>query len=371
MYVREFSFWGKDHLEDQLALPENDEILFTFFGISLSPRRRARTSEIKFSINNKNKMLKLLFDREDPIDQGVRNGKSLLLRDIKDQHYPDKEQYPDFDKRRRWEEYRAVRVDATGVLFKTRERFAFFDAPAKEWDFTRAVDLLPRKHDLDEVNEQRGRDYAKKVEYFWRHLPRHQQAKLEVYGFVRFEDMLIIDEKGDPEFAMPHAFIDYSQQEGPFVGGFTTLRPGYGEPVHSNELQDKYKKITLFPNTFPEPKMGTVHELDKLGLTGTPLLRLQHRHGASDLYAFDGKLAFLSESDLIHIPKTDRESDRHVEVTHVYITTVAAYTKGGVSDVKELEEYAGRNVTSKDKVTVYEVIEVYRWTKYLTYADRS
>ena len=52
--VKEFYIWGKDHLEDQLALPENDEILFTFFGISLSPRRRARTSEIKFGINNKN-----------------------------------------------------------------------------------------------------------------------------------------------------------------------------------------------------------------------------------------------------------------------------------------------------------------------------
>ena len=51
--VRELFFWGKDYLEDQLSLPENDEALFTFFGISLSPRRRTRTAEIKFNINNK------------------------------------------------------------------------------------------------------------------------------------------------------------------------------------------------------------------------------------------------------------------------------------------------------------------------------
>jgi hypothetical protein len=38
--VVESYFWGKDYLEDILSLPQNDEILFTFFGISLSPRRR-------------------------------------------------------------------------------------------------------------------------------------------------------------------------------------------------------------------------------------------------------------------------------------------------------------------------------------------
>lgn len=344
--VKEFNFWGKDHLEDQLALPENDEILFTFFGISLSPRRRARTSEIKFSINNKNKMLKLLADKDIPIDQEMNVDTSILLRDIKDRHYPYKTEYADFDKRRPWEEYRAVQVEATGVLFKTWERYAFLNAKTKEWDFTRAVDLLPRRYDRHKVNEQRERDYATKVEHFWRHLPRQQQAKLAAYGFVKYEDMLIIDEKGDPRFAMPHVFIDFSETAGPFAYTFGNLFQSHQEPIHSNDLQQGYKKIKVFPDTFPEPKRGNMHELEKLGLTGAPLHRLQNPRGATGLYSFDGTLDFLSEGDLIHIPGTTaQEMDKHLEVTHVYNTAVAAHTEGEGTDfrLKELEEYAGRN----------------------------
>jgi hypothetical protein len=372
--VTEFYFWGKDHLEDQLALPENDEILFTFFGISLSPRRRTRTAEIKFSINNKNKMLKMLFDREDLIDQGIRHTKRMLLRDIKDRHYPDKGQYADFDKHQRWEEHGAVQVDATGVLFEVREWYAYLNAKTKEWDFTRAVDLIHRSHDLDELNQRRKQDYGKKVEHYWRHLPRHLQAKLVVYGYINYEDMLIIDEKGDPEFAMPHLFIDFDEKQEPFAYPFANLLHGYQERIHSGELQSAYKKINVFLDPFPEPKKGTIHELDKLGLTGTPLMRLRNPRGAGILYSFDRKLAFLSEGDLIHVPKTEeRGVDRHVEVTHVSKTTVAAYIKeqGSGHFLREMEEYAGRKVTKKDQVTIYEIFEVYTWGKYLTYADHS
>src|SRR4029077_14259083 len=122
--VTEFYFWGKDYLEDQLSLPQNDEVLFTFFGLSLSPRRRSRIAELKFSINNKNKILKLVFGRDEILDQGVPRSKTFLLRDIKAERYPSREGYPDFDKHRRWEEHDVVEVTATGVYFKLRERYA-------------------------------------------------------------------------------------------------------------------------------------------------------------------------------------------------------------------------------------------------------
>src|SRR5216683_3875347 len=125
--VTEFYFWGKDYLEDQLALPQNDEILFTFFGLSLSPRRRSRISEIKFNINNKNKIQKLLFGRDDLLGQQVPRGKEFLLRDIKAEHYPSAKEYPDFEKHRRWEEHAAIDVTPRGVLFKIRERYAYLD----------------------------------------------------------------------------------------------------------------------------------------------------------------------------------------------------------------------------------------------------
>ncbi len=151
--MTEFCFWGKDYLEDQLSLPQNDEILFTFFGLSLSPRRRSRTTELKFNINNKNKILKLIFGRNELLGQGVPRGKTFLLRDIKAEHYPDRKAYPDSDKHRRWEEHNAAHVTAKGVFFRFRERYAYLDQVKEEWDFSMAVDLIPRKHNIDQANQ--------------------------------------------------------------------------------------------------------------------------------------------------------------------------------------------------------------------------
>jgi hypothetical protein len=127
-------------LEDQLALPQNDDMLFTFFGISLSPRRRSRMAEIKFAINNKNKIQRLIFG-SDALQSDVTDGPHLLFRDIKDTHYPDRERYDDFDKTRRWEEHRVVHVNAKGIVCLGREWFAYLDRDKKIWDYTDSVDL--------------------------------------------------------------------------------------------------------------------------------------------------------------------------------------------------------------------------------------
>ena len=369
--VREFHFWGKDHLEDQLARPENDEILFTFFGISLSPRRRARTTEIKFSVNNKNKILRLLLDGE-PTDGGVLHPTSVLLRDVKDQHYPYKGEYADFDKLRRWEEHKAVQVDATGVLFKAREWYAYLDLEKKAWDCSMAVDLLVREHALDEKNAGREQDICKKVEHFWRHLPLRFQAKMVVYGFVKYEDMLVIDEKGDPQFAMPHIFVDFSETHRPFAGTFADLVQGQREPIHSNDFEQAFTKIRIFPEAFPEPKRGRTHELAALGLTEGAHKRLQFFRGCGVIYSFDDKLAPVAEGDIIHLPEAGGHgTEKHLEVTQVSKTNVAAVAAGDAAEyqMQQMAEYAGRKVAPEDYVTVYEVCEVHTWGKYLTYQD--
>ncbi len=350
--VRESYFWGKDHLEDTLSQPQNDEILFTFFGISLSPRRRARAAEIKFEINNKNKILRLAFGGDIAHDGVVDRGVRFLLRDIKDTHYPKKERYSDFAKMRRWEEHDAIQVTAKGVLFKAREWYAYCDAKKKEWDFTKAVDLTPRVHNLDAANEARLEDAGKAVERYWRHLPRQVQAKLKLYGFVSFEDMLIIDDKGDPEYAYPHIFIDFGEK-GPFQYLFANLIQN-NQAMHENTFT-KFKKRPIFPTKFPSGPKGKIHALADLGLTGGL------SKWSRTLYSFDGKLDFLREGDLIRIPKTgDGDSDEHLEVTHAYQTTVGAEVKSSGSDHYKgtMKEFAGRDIRDTDKVTVYEVCRV-------------
>jgi hypothetical protein len=179
--VTDFHFWGKNHLEDSLSLPQNDDILFTFFGLSHSPRRRSRTTEIKFAINNKNKLQKLLFGSGTPTES-VSGHRGFLLRDIKDTEYPRESAYKDFEKNRRWEEHDIIHLTPEGVWFKRRTWYAYRDPIKNEWGFTRAVDLTPRKHNLDAANRARLEDEGKAVEQFWRRLPLAHQAKLNVFG---------------------------------------------------------------------------------------------------------------------------------------------------------------------------------------------
>jgi hypothetical protein len=357
--VREFYFWGKDYLEDQLALPQNDEILFTFFGLSLSPRRRSRVTEIKFNINNKNKIQKLLFGSE-AVQSNVPRHKSFLLRDIKDTHYPDSTQHPDFEKHRRWEEHDAVHVTPTGTFFKVREWYAYLDKPKKLWDFTRAVDLTPRKHNIDAANRARLKDSGKKAERYWRHLPLWLQARFVFFGFVRFEDMLIIDDKGDAENTDPHIFVDFGQ-DGPFSYITANLQQGH-YAIHGDDLSS-YTKKDIFPSVFPDAKKGAVHELATFVLPEQVTRNLQYLSGSSTLYAFDGKMDAVAEGDMIHIPAKDQNSsEKHAEITNVRNMTMSAILKEHGTDNaywrQQLKEHAGRDINDADHVRACEMYSV-------------
>ena len=73
--VMEFYLWGKAELEDMLHFPKNDRILFTFFGVSLVSKRRSRSTEIRFYVNNKNKLYRILGEQ-------VGSHHSILLRNL-------------------------------------------------------------------------------------------------------------------------------------------------------------------------------------------------------------------------------------------------------------------------------------------------
>src|SRR5205823_1836030 len=54
--VSEGILWTKAHLEDLLFRPENDHLLFAYFGISLMTQRRSRVHDIRTSLTTKRKV---------------------------------------------------------------------------------------------------------------------------------------------------------------------------------------------------------------------------------------------------------------------------------------------------------------------------
>lgn len=82
--IVESHLWTKAHLEDLLFRPENDGLLFAYFGISLTVRRRSRLQHIRDGLVIKRKLMRGL---------GVENVtdrlyQEILIRDVEDTAYP-------------------------------------------------------------------------------------------------------------------------------------------------------------------------------------------------------------------------------------------------------------------------------------------
>lgn len=90
--VQEHYLWTKAQIEDLLFRPENDRLLFAYFGFSLGIRRRSRLQDVRARIALKRKLLRA-FDVESLSD---RVSKPAVVRDIDDDSFPFEGEDPDF-----------------------------------------------------------------------------------------------------------------------------------------------------------------------------------------------------------------------------------------------------------------------------------
>ncbi len=351
----EFHLWGKSELEDMLFLPKNDNILFAFFGISLITRRRSKATEIKFSINNKNKLLRLFSEGSPQREFRER----ILARDFKDVHYPWKGEYRDFDRSPRWKEYTAVGSHPLGLIVEVFERFAYLDFKTKRWDAFDAVNLL--HHESEEDEERRGR--AKKeeeVRNFWKYLPRANQAHLIVRGLIQFEDMMAIDDKGDSLFTCPHIFVDFTVRSGPFRGFyyFLKIKP---ELI---PLGEEFTRIKFFPADLPSPPKGNIYRDRAIEFDAETLRQFGTEYFLNSIFDFDDRYAFLNQGDCIKIADVEpliKGTETFIEVTYKYETTARDYLSEFPHHRHTIEGRIGRNVTESDNFTVLEFERVYSW----------
>lgn len=359
--VAEFYLWSKGYLEDQLYLPKNDHILFTAFGISLNTRRRSRKTEIRFALNNKNKIFRIW--------GGARSNnleyKSALIRDFEDENYPYEGEYSDFEKNPRWSECIPFQYHPLGVWFHIRNFYAYCDADKKEFDFFRGSDLLNRPGEMRlQKKTEEDTKLEGKVEDFWQHLPINNQAKLEIDGLIYFKDMLLIDDKGDHWCDFPHIFVEFNKNgKRPFSGYRYTLLTSKGDVYVENE----FKQIKVFPKQPTKIKLGKVRK-DKLDIPYKSV-GLYESGVSRNGYVFSmDKNSSLKKGEIVTVTDEDTGSssqpeDRQLEVTHTYETTVKQF-------IKEHSDYPYRNyikeqvkkeVTDDDRITVFEVRAVYKW----------
>lgn len=218
--VEEWHLWGKAELEDQLFQPKNDHLLFAYFGISLTIRRRSKKSELGQLLATKRKAHRAL---------GGKLHSHLLLRDVNDQNYPTP---PDNHKARPlWVTAQFREFHARGLIFVVNRFFAYLSHDPLEWDAALSLNDAPARDSWNEGNGGHARRSA--IFDFWNTLPRENQSWFEVLALVPYDQIIAIDELGDNYHQEPHVYVEFNGDTGPFAG--------YAKNISSGGQWDKFE----------------------------------------------------------------------------------------------------------------------------------
>jgi len=349
--VMEFYLWGAGELEDMLYQPKNDRVLFAFFGVSLVTRRRSRTTEVRATVTIKNKLMRILGER--PSNQPV------LLRDIGDSAYPYETKYDDFDVRPRWKEYAAIEIHPLGLILSVGKYYAYGNEDSNEWDYSKAVNLVRSN---TRRSRSRGSDENQElsVKGCWEKLRHSTRARFIRNGLVRFDSILLVDDKGDIEYECPHLYVDFDSERGPFWG-----YAQYLELSKSRTLEiDSLKRVDTFPDEFPSPSFGSIYSDRQIMLDERSGAMYQPGSSEISLYRLDNEFAFLSPDDVIGVEGVkSRDSEKHyIKVTNNYEVKGKELLDSLSEDPlgKEIvENQIGRKVKSRDIIFVTEALAIY------------
>lgn len=351
--VMEFFLWGAGELEDMLYQPKNDRLLFAFFGISLTTRRRSRTTEIRASIGVKNKLLRAL--GEEPRHQAV------LLRDLADLEYPFEDRYSDFQKRPRWQEYMAVRFHPLGLVVSVRKEYAYYDRLQRTWDFTKAVNVA-RHAPVRPLRDDSEEAARLAVKGFWELLPRRNRAMFVTDGLVKFDSIALVDDKGDAAHKCPHVFVDFHPERGPCAGVFHHLELN----EHHHEDVDDLSRISVFPGQFSAQTFGAIYDDRSLAVDEQARAALRLNSGDITIYDLRQQYTYLKPTDVIPL---EGAKDHDGQQVLVKITNTRSMKGSELLALFEdnphlrcsVEQQIGRELKPKDKVHVVEAMVFHRW----------
>ncbi|MBN5051795.1 restriction endonuclease [Stenotrophomonas maltophilia] len=246
MGLEEWYLWGKAELEDRLFRPENDRLLFAYFGVSLTIRRRSQRADLRARLAMKRKANRLLQDHVNA---------ALLLRCPDASDYPYVRDLGAFKKDPRWavRQYRGMSHE--GLKFCVERNFAYLSDDGKSWDAAMAVNEARSDSDQDPWLGEEWQDQMRPAIWsFWERIPEANRAWLDVIGLVPFEDVLDIDDLGDEYVDAPHVYTSFATGgPGPFKGFIAEVEAIGRRDRRSFYPDDRtHGRIAYFPAEFRE-----------------------------------------------------------------------------------------------------------------------
>jgi hypothetical protein len=229
--VVESHLWTKAHLEDLLFLPENDHLLFAYFGISLGIRRRSELQRIRGSIILKRKLLRA-FGQSSIRETLLQD---VLIRDIANDDYPDEERVPGYSEMRcpPWHVGIAEYFVVSGLLIW---RFGY-DGWVKEdrgWDILEESVKVPpgtmgQGHRLDRGEAEESieeQERQRSLSRLHQRVPESERATIRELWLLPFAHILEVDAIGDAAYEGPHLYCRFDGDEGPYVERVAFLAAG-------------------------------------------------------------------------------------------------------------------------------------------------
>ena len=289
---------------------------------------------------------------------------TVLLRDLKDEHYPYETEYKDFQEQPRWKQFHVMELHPLGMLLSVGKYYAYLNKLKGEWDFTDKVNNASLPAPPSEPHDNETEELGKAVKAFWQSLPRVNRVTLIHYGLVRFDSIALIDEKGDRLHECPHIFVDFNSERGPFSGAIRYLEIDQ----YRNESIEGLSRIAVFPLKFSKPSFGTIYKDRFVSVNeGTrQVLKLNSYNAEVTIYDVDEKYGYLKPTDVIGIEKTEDKSGKMILIKITSIRIVAGKKLleacSGDPALKEvIESQISRTLKSEDSIRILEAIVIYDW----------
>lgn len=246
--LEEWHLWGKAELEDRLFRPENDNLLFAYFGVSLTIRRRSQRADLRARLAMKRKANRLL---------GKRVMEHMLLRTPDAKEYPHSGDVPNFKNEPTWFVRPYDGMGHDGLRFVVRRHFAYLSDDGKEWDAAMRVNDSIGHDDPWRKDEQQEWELRGRAHTAWDEFPQANRAWLEVHGVLAFDSILDIDEIGDEHVSTPHVYAPFAGKHGPFAHFFVRIEGVEHWNARTIYLEDMEKgRVLRFPEDLRQRETG-------------------------------------------------------------------------------------------------------------------
>ncbi len=247
----EFHLWTKAHLEDRLFLPEHDHLLFAYFGISLSMRRRSRLQDVRSHIALKRKLLRAL--KVESMNQLIHQ--AVVIRDIEDESYPHTGDVPNFDELLfpPWHRVQVQQFHPYGLLVVGFKSTGWLK-PDGRWD------VLEHRDDIRRRKIDPTTDWPAEWAAIEALVPKEELVDIRRIWMLEFSQILEVDPLGELAFEdnyqmEPHLFCRFSGDAGPYgvsqgatdVWELWTAKPWASIYAEASEI-DTAKRTKLFPD---------------------------------------------------------------------------------------------------------------------------